>query len=355
MCTPNRNCVTLQPLSRRLVLAFAAALLCIASAVADPSETTPELVAAARKEGKAVFYTSTDIAVVEGLAQAFSAKYPGVTLQVERAGAERVMQRINQEYASHIHAADAVETTDIVHFLYWKRQGWLARYVPKDVERWPAYARDSEGYYATPRATFSVVGYNSELVKPEERPASYADLLDAKWRAKIVKAHPAYSGNCLTATLALSRLLGWDYFRHLAQQRVLQVQSANDPPKKLALNERAIMFDGTEYIALLMKSRGAPVSIVYPREGSTLVTGGAALMKHAPHPNAAQLFINFLFSREGQQLLVDNGHLRSMHPDVTEPSDRIPLSQLKLLTVDPYDLELASEEVRRIYAQYFGT
>ena len=104
-------------------------------------------------------------------------------------------------------------STDIVHFVYWKRQGWLAAYVPEDVARWPASARDADGFYAAPRATFSVIGYNTEQLTPENAPTSYADLLDAKWKGKIVKAHPAYSGNCMTTTFVLSRLLGWEYFK----------------------------------------------------------------------------------------------------------------------------------------------
>src|SRR5258708_36110114 len=132
---------------------FALVTLCVAlifsvgDAPAQPSSVTDELVEAARKEGKVVFYTSTDIQVAEGLGKAFEAKYPGIRAQIERTGAERVFQRIVQEYESNVHAADAVESTDIVHFVYWKRRGWLAAYVPEDVARWPASARDADGFY----------------------------------------------------------------------------------------------------------------------------------------------------------------------------------------------------------------
>jgi iron(III) transport system substrate-binding protein len=341
---------------RFALVALGAALIFSIRAVAAPSSSvTPELVEAARKEGKVIFYTSTDIQVAEGLAKAFEAKYPGIRAQVERTGAERVFQRVVQEYTSNIHAVDAVESTDIVHFIYWKRQGWLAAYVPEDVAHWPAAARDPDGFYAAPRATFSVIGYNTEQLKPENAPTSYADLLDAKWKGKIVKAHPGYSGNCLTATFVLSRLLGWEYFKQLSSQHIMQVQSANDPPKKLALGERQVMFDGTEYVTLLAKAKGAPVAIVYPSEGSPLVAGGSGVMRDAPHPNAARLFISFLFSREGQQLLVDKGHLRSFHPNIVEPADRVPLSRIKVLTTDPVEQDKASEQIKAKYAGYFGT
>jgi iron(III) transport system substrate-binding protein len=338
-----------------IVAVGVALVLSLSAAATQTSSVTPELVEAARKEGKVVFYTSTDIQVAEGLAKAFEAKYPGVRALIERTGAERVFQRVVQEYTSNIHAVDAVESTDIVHFVYWKRQGWLAAYVPEDVARWPVSARDADGFYAAPRATFSVIGYNTDQLRPENAPTSYADLLDAKWKGKIVKSHPAYSGNCLTATFVLSRLLGWEYFERLSGQRVMQVQSANDPPKKLALGERQVMLDGTEYVALLAKAKGAPVAIVYPREGSPLVAGGSGVMRDGPHPNAARLFISFMFSREGQQFLVDKGHLRSVHPDIIEPADRVPLSRIKALITDPIEQDKASEEIKAKYAKYFGT
>ncbi len=336
------------------ILSFALVFSSHAGAT-QPSSVTPELVEAARKEGKVVFYTSMDIQVAEGLAKGFEAKYPGIRAQVERTGAERVFQRIVQEYSSNIHVVDAVESTDIVHFVHWKRQGWLLAYVPEDVAHWPASARDADGFYAVPRATFSVIGYNTDQLKPENAPVSYADLLDAKWKGKIVKSHPAYSGNCLTATFVLSHLLGWDYFKQLSGQHVMQVQSANDPPKKISLGERQVMFDGTEYVALLAKAKGAPVAIVYPREGSPLVAGGGGVMKEAPHPNAARLFVSFMFSREGQQLLVDMGHLRSFHPEIVEPADRVPLSRIKALTTDPIEQDKQSEEIKARYSRYFGT
>src|SRR5665811_2273104 len=120
-------------LTKRDVLKGAGALGLSAFAVrvvAAPAAeaVTPALIEAAKKEGKLSFYTAMDLQFAERLGKTFEAKYPGISARVERSGAERVFQRIGQEYASNIHSVDVVNTADQAHVLMWKRSGWLAQY-----------------------------------------------------------------------------------------------------------------------------------------------------------------------------------------------------------------------------------
>src|SRR5437588_5770897 len=116
----------------RSSVAAAATVAPIARVIAATAEPiTPALVEAARKEGRLVFYTAMDLQVAEKFAKGFEARYPGIAVRVERAGAERVFQRIAQEKASGIHAGDVVNTSDGAHCLAWKRQDWLAPYLPE--------------------------------------------------------------------------------------------------------------------------------------------------------------------------------------------------------------------------------
>src|SRR6266702_4219231 len=158
-----------------VLLAGAAFATRVMADAPPPEPITPALIEAAKKEGKVSYYTSTDLPVAEKLAKAFEAKYPGIAVRVERTGAERVFQRIGQEYASNI-------------------------------------------------------AYNTGLVKADEAPKSFADLLDPKWKGKIVKAHPGYSGTIMTATYQMQRDLGWGYFEQLAKQNIMQVQSSAARP-----------------------------------------------------------------------------------------------------------------------------
>jgi len=274
----------------------------VRAAAPPPVAITPRLIEAAKAEGKVVLYSSMDLPVGEKLGKAFETAYPGVAVQIERSGSERLFQRIGQEFASNIHAADVINSSDASHFISWRKNGFLAPFVPEDVARYfPESYRDPDGLFATSRIWLSSIAYNTNLVKPEDAPTSFADLLDPKWTGKMVKGHPAYSGTIMTATFQMVRELGWEYFEKLSKQRVMQVQSSTDPPKKLSLGERAVMADGNEYGIVLLKEAGQPVEPVYPSEGAPTISGPTGIFASAPRPNAARLFQAWLHTRQTQQ------------------------------------------------------
>jgi len=310
--------------------------------------------AAAQKEGKVVWYASVDIKVAEAVADQFRKAHPKIDVEVERSGSERVFQRVNQEHQSGIKHADVVNTSDTTHFITWKQEGWLAKYTPKDAEQYPASFRDADGYYTTWRATLCVMGYNTNLVPPGQEPRGYKDLLDPKWKGKLTKAHPSYSGTSLTGTYAIVKTLGWDYFDKLAKQDVQQLQSTTATPKSIASGERAVMVDGNEYNMFIEIKKKSPVKIIYPVEGTPLVPSPVAIFADAPHPNAARVFADFLFSAKVQQYLVDNGGVRSAHPDVKDPPGRTPLKEIKIIPDDAAGLLPQVEEIKKRYAALFG-
>src|SRR3954453_15089819 len=154
----------LKDLSRRNVLKGSGALLAgaafstrVMASAPPPEPITPALIEAAKKEGQGIYYTSTDLPVAEKIAKAFEAKYSGIAVRVERTGAERVFQRIGQEYSSNIHAVDVVNSSDAAHFIVWKRDGILAPYVAEDVAKYPAEHRDPDGQFASFRVWLSII------------------------------------------------------------------------------------------------------------------------------------------------------------------------------------------------------
>jgi iron(III) transport system substrate-binding protein len=318
------------------------------------SAITPLLVDSANREGQLGFYTAMDLPIAEKVARTFEQRYPRISVRVERTGSERLLQRIEQEQGSGIGAVDVVSSADAAHFVVWKRNGWLAPYLPDDAAKYfPAEYRDPDSLFLTTRVWMSSIGYNTNLVKPEDAPTSFADLLNPKWSNKIVKAHPAYSGTIMTATFQIVRELGWVYFEKMARLKVMQVQSSTDPPKKLGLGERAVMADGNDYGLQLLKEQGRPVEVVYPAEGTPKITGPTGIFKNAPNPNAARLFHNWLHTREAQQFLVDLTGQHSVHAQVTDKPGRKKLSDIKLMKDDPAGVEKASEEIKARYTKIF--
>ena len=334
---------------------IAAALAALAiAAPAAAQETTPSMVAAAEKEGKVVWYASVDVKVAEEVAKAFKEQYPKIEVEVERSGSERVLQRINQEYQSGIHNVDIVNSSDASHFLFWKQQKWLAPHTPPDVRKFAPQYKDPEGYFATWRASLSCMAYNTNIVKDADAPKGYKDLLDPKWKGKLTKAHPSYSGTALTGTYALVKVLGWGYFESLAKQGVQQLQSTTATPKSIASGERAVMVDGNEYNVFIEMKKKSPVKPIYAVEGTPFISSPTAIFAQAPHPNAARVFENFIYTPKIQQLIVDIGGQRSAHPDVKEPPERTPLAQIKLLPDDPAGMMPQVAEIKKRYTAIFG-
>jgi len=326
----------------------------VLSAAPPPQAITAEVIEAARKEGKVTYYTAMDLSVAEPVAKAFEAKYPGIKVAVERTGAERLFNRIGQEAGSNIRRVDVANSSDAAHFIVWKRQGWLEPFLTPDMaENLPASQRDPDGAFVNQRTHLSAIAYNSSLVKPEDAPKGFNDLLDPKYSAKMVKGHPGYSGTIMTATHQLSKALGWGYFEKLAKQKVLQVQSATEPPKRIEAGERAIAVDGSDYLFWMARERGAPIEVVHAVEGTPQISNPMAVFKAAPNPNAARVLVAWIMSAEGQQFIVNLSGQYPAHKLVKAKAGRPPLASIKTLPEDPAEVEKTADEIKARYQRLF--
>ena len=311
-------------------------------------------VEAAKKEGKVVWYTSLALPSAEKVAKLFEAAYPGIKVEVHRTGSQRILQRVMQELQANIKNVDVVHTSDAGHYVLLKEKKLLARHTPAGVERFPPGFKDRDGYYYGLRATVNVIAYNTQKVAAAEAPKTWKDLLDPKWKGRMVTAHPGYSGVIATHVLALVHLHGWEYFQALAKNQLMLVQSAVDPSGVVASGERPVAVNGGEYTFYQSKKQGNPVEIVYPKEGVPLVVSPTAITSFAPHPQAARLFTDFSFTREVQQVMADSEGLYTGHPDVKYPADKPKLTDLKLLTAEPEELEKRNEEIKKRFVEFFG-
>ena len=335
-------------------IALVGALLSILAVGSAPALAQDARVEAAKKEGKVVWYTSLALPTAEKIGKLFEAAYPGIKVEVQRTGSQRILQRVMQEQQANLKLVDVIHTSDAGHFVLLKEKKLLMKYTPAGIDAFPAGFKDKDGYYFTLRATVNVIAYNTKLVSAAEAPKTWKDLLDPKWKGKLVTAHPGYSGVISTHVLALVHLHGWDYFKQLAQNKLMLVQSAVDPAGVVASGERAVAVDGGDYYYYQMKKKGNPIEVVYPKEGVPLVVSPTAIASFAPHPNAAKLFTDFTFTRELQQVMADSEGLYTGHPEVKYPSDKPKLSDLKLLNVEAEELEKRNEEIKSRFVEFFG-
>src|SRR4030095_7639607 len=211
---------------------------------------------AARKDGKVVWYTSLALPSAEKVAKLFEAAYPGIKVEGHRTGSQRILQRVMQELQANLKIVDVIHTSDAGHFVLLKDKKLLAKYTPPGLEPVPAGFKDKDGYYYGLRATVNAIAYNTKTLSAADAPKTWKDLLDVRWKGKLVTAHPGYSGVIATHVLALVNLHGWDYFKQLAQNRVMIVQSAVDPSGVVASGERAVAVNGGDYTVYPSHTKG---------------------------------------------------------------------------------------------------
>ncbi len=306
----------------------------------------------AKKEGKVVWYSSLGLSLAQKVCDVFNKKGLGVTCELNRDGSERIFQKVMQEASANLWIADVVHTSDVSHYLDFKAKGMLAKYAPAGSERFRLEFRDRDGFYSVLRGSPYVMAINTQKVARADAPKRWKDLLDPRWKGKLVHAHPGYSGVVLTGMTGLLRAFGWDYYAALAKNNPLVVQSAEDPPMKLAGGEAWVGVSG-EYNLYRAAKKGNPIEIIFPEEGVPFVASPSAILARAPHPNAARLFTDFLFGKEAQQLLVDDG-LYVPNEEVTYAKDKRPLKEMKLLPAEPEEILKRNEEIKEKFRELFG-
>jgi iron(III) transport system substrate-binding protein len=306
----------------------------------------------AKKEGKVVWYSSLGLSLAQQVCDAFNKKALGITCELNRDGSERIFQKVMQEAGANLAIADVVHTSDMSHYLDFKSKGMLAKYAPAGSAAFRPEFKDPEGFYYVLRGSPYVIAYNTQKVAKAEAPRRWKDLLDARWKGKLVHAHPGYSGVVVTGMTGLVGAFGWDYYAALAKNGPLVVQSAEDPPMKISGGE-AWVGVSAEYNLYRALKKGNPIEIVFPEEGSPFVSSANAILAKAPHPNAARVFTDFLFGKEAQQILVNDG-LYVPSGEVTYAKDKRPLGEIKILPATPEEILKRNEEIKDKFRELFG-
>lgn len=255
---------------------------------------------AARKEGELTWYIvylpSED---AEQIGRSFSAKYPGVKVNVVRTTAQVAFQRLNQDLQAKAANCDVFSSTDIAHYLDLKQRKLLMKYTPAAAAVMDKRLQnlDKDGYFHV--ASVATIGlvYNTSKVKAEEAPTSWNDLTDPRWRSLASVGHPGFSGFVGVWAIEMKKLYGADWFKKLAANKPQVGRSIIDTITTVSSGERSISA-GPANLAASTAAKGNPLAQVAPKEGSVLMLSPSAIMANAPHPYASKLFMEFLLGSE---------------------------------------------------------
>ncbi len=331
----------------RVLLSWLAVLVFVISppANAQTTERRDELLARAQKEAEVVWYTAMNLSDADVMRKRFAERYPFLTLTILRAGGEKVRTRILTEARANRYAWDVVSINHLdVDAL--NQEGLLAAYIsPETRTGYPKGAVDPEGRWAAIYVRQFVIGYNTNLVKPEQAPKDWPDLLVPQWAGKF-----ALDESDIEWYAAMldhwGRAKGMQYMRALSKQNP-QMRRGHSLLTRL-------LVAGDFPLALVLaaeiekeKQNGAPVEWVQTLDPIVTSPSQIAISARAPHPAAARLFVDFMLSKEGQSLMRTRGRVPA-RTDVGGAQ----AADLKVRYVDPKlarDFTKYEKEFREIF------
>jgi iron(III) transport system substrate-binding protein len=298
----------------KLAVACAFAIACISPAPA--AEISPELIAKARQEGQVTYYTDLIVdQIVRPLTSAFEAKY-GIKVAFTRGDSQVNSIKLLNEYRAGRVIADVFGLTSAMEVLI--EAGVVRQFTAGNAEELPPQYRDPDRYWVSSHLFVLTPGLNTSLVPAAQRPKSYDDLLLPHWKGRMawkmndLSGGPGFIGNVLTH---MGEERGMAYLRKLAAQDIKVLNaSARAVLDQVIAGEYAMALQIFNHHAAISAEKGAPVD--WARLSPATVTPGlVGLPKNAPHPNAGLLFVEYMTSKEGQQIFQKAAYLPA-RPDV---------------------------------------
>jgi iron(III) transport system substrate-binding protein len=288
----------------------------------------------ARQEGKLVVYTGIERAAAQAVVNAFQKKYPFVAAETVRASSSKLATRLDAEIAADRVQGDVVEFSLLYLTTALKQRGELLRYDSPEYAQFPAAYADP-GYWAATGVSSIIILVNSRRVDAANMPQSWWDLTKPYWKNKLTIDNLEVSGTGYNWLVALvnDERLGWKFVEALGRNRPVLERGHAGMAQKVAAGEYFGAAEMADFHLKLIRDAGAPVRGIWPKEGVPREPWTAAILRRAPHPNAARLFMDFILSREGQDLYVKEMGWHSARADAAAPA--IAEAPAELVTIDP--------------------
>ena len=278
-----------------------------APAVAEEQFGSPELIAAAKAEGKLVYYTANFAEVEQQVIREFNKRFPEIKIEMVRAPGGQLITRVKTEAAAGKLIADIVDHSDRALML--PLADLFQDYAPPNAADYDPAALVSPKFWPRLTAVWSIA-YNTELVK--DPPKTWMDLTKPQYDKMTAQVFAQSGGTTWTRIMFERQVLGEDYWaKQAATHPILYPSGA---PMSDAIVRGEVAMGPLLYNAIYPKQKeGAPVKMVFPPEGVPANPYATGIPKTAAHPNAAKLYLNWSLSKEGQSFMIrEQGNLTSL-------------------------------------------
>jgi iron(III) transport system substrate-binding protein len=301
-------------------------------------------VARAEQEGGLVLYSPDPEENSAKLMEAFHNAFPKITTNFIRLQTGALYQKLMTERRAKVYQVDVLQLTDMGFVLDFQKRDGYVRYVSPEMTGYISDFKSSpEGYWTWGAFIMAGLAYNPNLVKPDDAPKTWKDALDPKWSG-VINAKTSTSGLQDVTWYELRKLYGDEYFDKLAALKPRGFDSYVQQFDRMISGQDTIAHTAQYSAYLLAKAKGAPVAFVFPEEGLTTTPGVLGLVADAPHPNAAQLFMDWFLSLPGQKIYDAITSLNSPRTDAPPPPGGLPLDKVKLLYPHDWQAYLATHD-----------
>lgn len=306
---------------------------------------------AAKKEGKLVWYTSTPMAQASAIAKAFEGE-TGVKVEIFRSGGSAVLRRFLQETAAGRIAVDVLTTSDPAAFTSMARKGTFVPFRPTNFDKLPEEARAADGTFFAQRLNIMTIYLRADKVAPADAPKTWSDLVDPKYKGKMVMTDPSFTSLQLSVVGMMSKNKGWGFYEKLHANDIMIVQGNEQVSDMIKRGERLIAVGALDSYAAEDRKDGHAITTVFPTEGTFLIPSPTAVVKGSPNPNAAKLFAEFMLGDTAQKLFPEAGGYAA-RIDMPPPADSPAVKDIKVLPVDYDYTEKQSAQIKRRFNEVF--
>ncbi|AXF55890.1 ABC transporter substrate-binding protein [Salicibibacter kimchii] len=319
---------------------------------ADDEEAEEDASADGEVSGTLSFYTSQPDEDADALIEGFNEIHPDVEVEVFRSGTEEVISRLLAEEEAGSAQADVLLLADAVTFEGLKEDDLLHEYESPELDAIPEQFVDEDGMYTGTKIMSTVLAYNTELV--EDEPVSWADLTSDEAENEVIMPSPLYSGAAAYNAGVFSRTdgFGWEFYEDLHENDTTTVQGNGDVLQNVAGGEKAYGMV-VDFVVANAKEEGSPIDLVYPEEGVPVITEPVGIMDDAENVEAAEAFVDFILSEEGQELSTEVGYV-PIRAEMDPPEDLQGAEEVDELSADLNEMMQTRDEDTEEFNMIFG-